>query len=491
MTAVHVRSPDDLDPPAVLRVAAGAPITLDAGLLDRVRANRAEVLAALAAGGRPVYGVNTGMGRLAERTLTEQEQAHHQTGLLIARAVGGPPWLPAADVRAVLAVRLRTLLAEQTGVGAELCEYLAARLSGGWIPAIPRDGAGCAGEIIPLCHAFQTFLGMGTVLDGGVALAADDALEREGIPPVALGPKEGVALLQGSPVATMHAIMRGPEAGTVLGHQLSAAACTVDALGAPRAIYDPRLAAGADDVLAGVLEELRGYTADGHTSEHVQAPVSVRVAPQALAYATRALDELAASATRMLGVVTDSPAFLSGAFVSTGGYHAIELGLRMDAATAALVHLAEGSVQRLHRLLDERFTGLNPQLAVEPGPQVGLVVMHKRAAGELHALRRLAAPAALGSVDTSAGQEDLQAFAWASGEQLREAVERLLTITACELIAARQAIVLRGVPGAPRLAPVREFVADAVPLVTTDRPLGPEIQRLVAALRTHAADASR
>src|SRR5262249_50753408 len=152
-----------------------------------------------------------------------------------------------------------------------------------------------------------------------------------------------------------------------------------------------------------------------------------------------------------LAVVSDSPAWLVQRFIPSAGFHAVELGLRLDALSAALVHVAEISVQRTHRLLDDRYTGLPPQLSADPGRQIGLAAVHKRAAGALHALRRLAAPATLGSIDTSTGQEDVQAFACAAGEQLREIIEAVFVVTACELIAACQAYRLRPAVPAPAL----------------------------------------
>jgi histidine ammonia-lyase len=472
-----------LDSHGIQAVAAGAPVHLADADLAAVAHNRAEVDAALRAADGPVYGVHTGMGRMVGVPLDDEQQAGQQANLLIGRAVGGPPWLPEPDVRALLAVRLRGFLAPATGASAELVGFLAARINDNFVPAVPRDGLGSAGEIIPLAHAFQTFLGVGTVLVDGVETAASAELARRGVRPITLRPKEGVSLIQGSPLALTHAIMRGAQARRVVDAHRLATALTVDALGAPRAIYDPRLA-GPDPVLAGILTELRARTEGAPTRAGVvQAPVSVRVGPQAIAHAVHTLDDLARAADLLLDTPTDSPAFLDGAFVSTAGYHAAGLGLRMDAVSAALAHLGEISVQRLHRMLDPQFSGLNAQLAVEPGPQAGLSPLHKRAVGELHQLRRLAAPATLGSIDTSAGQEDVQAFAWAAGEQLRAAIGRVRTITACELIGAAQAHHLRGEPSAPALASVYAQIAELVPPVLVDRPLGPDIRRLADWLR--------
>ncbi|HEX5401298.1 MAG TPA: aromatic amino acid lyase [Pseudonocardiaceae bacterium] len=473
-----------MDIAGILAIANGAPVRLADAVLADVAANRDKVEAALLAADGPVYGVHTGMGRLAGVSLDERQQAAQQANLLVGRAVGGPPWLPEPDVRALLAVRLRGFLAPTTGVGADLVRFLADRLNDDFVPAVPRDGLGSAGEIIPLAHAFQTFLGIGTVLADGVEVPAGTALAQRGLMPFVLRQKEGVSLIQGSPLALTHAIMRGAEARQVVALQRTATALAIDALGAPRAIYDPVLA-GGDTVLASVLGDIRALTEGAPVRpDVVQAPVSVRVGPQAVAHAVRTLDELHSATDLLLAAPTDSPAFVDGRFVSTAGFHAVGVGLRMDAVTAALVHLAEISVQRLHRMLDPRYSGLNAQLAVDPGPQAGLSPLHKRAAGELHELRRLAAPATLGSIDTSVGQEDVQAFAWSAGEQLRAAVGRLLTITACELMGAAQAHALRRSPGAPALARTYERIAAIMPPVLVDRPLGPDVERLTAALRT-------
>lgn len=468
-----VRTPQDLDAEAILAIALGEPVELDPELTTSVAAHRSVVLKALS-GDRPVYGVNTGMGRLAGTALTHRQQAGHQARLLVGRAVGGPPWLPEEDVRALFAVRLRDLLTPESGASADAAEFLVRRLNEGFVPAVPATGSGSAGEIIPLSHAFQTFLGRGQLLRG-----------RHVAEPYQPGPKEGTTFIQGSPIAIAHAILRGATARALVELQLTATAATIDALGAPRGNYRPELA--RDPVLREILDRVTALTESGRQRGVVQAPVSVRVGPQALAHTVRVLDDLAAAAGRALAAPTDSPAFLDGEFVSTAGFHAAELGLRMDAVTAALVHLGEISVQRAHRLLDERYTGLPAQLTPDPGPQAGLSPLHKRAVGELHALRRLAAPASLGSLDTSSGQEDVQVFALEAGEQLRTALEHLLVITACELITANQARALRGVPGAPGLRESYTFVGEHVPAVDEDRSLGPELTAFVTALRSRTS----
>jgi histidine ammonia-lyase len=324
-----VTAPEDLDPFSIRRIANGTPIRLDETLLAAVAARRKRVLSALTRSARPLFGVNTGMGRLAGTVLTPAHQADHQARLLVGRAVGGPPWLTAEDVRAVFAVRLRGLLMPETGASAELARFLTDRLNDGFVPAVPRSGLGSAGEIIPLSHAFQAFLGIGTVLENGQEVPAQQALSARGVAPYPLGPKEGISLLQGTPVAIAHALSRGEQASLVVDKQLVACAMSVDALGAPRGVYRPVLG-GPDQVLTRVLTEVHELTTDAsERPELVQAPVSVRVAPHAVAYARRTLAELEAAAGRALAMPTDSPAFVDGEFVSTAGFHAAELGLRV------------------------------------------------------------------------------------------------------------------------------------------------------------------
>ncbi|MFC4085366.1 aromatic amino acid lyase [Amycolatopsis samaneae] len=458
-------------------------IELAPELLRAMAGNRARMLAALESAPGPVYGVNTGMGRLATHKLSPAQQAEHQRNLLIGRAVGGPPWLPEGDVRMLLLARLRDLLRPDTGASPELARFLVDRINDRFVPAVPRSGLGSAGEIIPLSHAFQTFLGIGTVLEDGAETPAAEALARRGAEPYVLGPKEGASLIQGSPLAVAHASRAWRETQQLVDLQTLAAAIAIDVFGAPRAVYRPELARG-DDHLYTLLHELDMLVAGSSVRAGVvQAPVSVRVGPRAIAHADRVNGDLFAVLQRWREDPVDSPAFLDGDFVSTTGFHAVDLGLRMDAVSAALAHLGEVSAQRMNRVLDERFSGLPAQLAVDPGPRTGLVPLHKRAVGELHALRRLTTPATLGSLDTSAGQEDVQAFAWAAGEQVRAAADHLFAITACELIAGVQAHHLRGTPAPLGLRAAYAWLSGIVPPALVDRSLGPDVTTLVGHLR--------
>jgi histidine ammonia-lyase len=466
----------------------GQHLALAPAALERVAAGQAE-LAALLAGGARVYGVSTGTGWLATVDLDPAAQGDHQRNLLLGRAVGGPPWLAAAEARALLVTRLGNLLSGHAGVGPGLCRFLVDRVNDGFVPAVPRAGAGCAGEVIPLAHAFQTLAGAGPVLGpDGSARDAAAALAERGALPHRFQAKEGIALLAGSPLATALALARLRAAERLAAQLLTSAAAAIDALAAPLDPYDEAVGRLAGDplleeALAGLRRAAGGRQGEGRL---LQAPVSFRVVPQVLAHLRRTLGRLDEDVRRALVAVTDSPAVADGRVVASGGFHAVGLAAGMDAASVALVQAAELAGQRLHRLLDSRFSGLPDQLSPDPGPVTGLVVVHKRAVGALHEARRLAAPASVGQADTSLGQEDAASYAPEASEQLRQVEQLTREVVACELLAVRQAWWLRqlggGCPPAPGLGPLAAHLEELVAPVERDRPLGPDLGRLVETL---------
>ncbi|MFG1910935.1 aromatic amino acid lyase [Kribbella sp. NPDC048928] len=435
---------------AELDPAGPEPIEIAPELLDRLAAIRADALRTLASG-RPVYGVNTGMGNLSKVRLTEDEQRIHQRNLLLGRAVGGPPWLPAEEVRAVLIGRLRTFLTGDAAVSTDLIHQLVALINSGEPPKIPLEGAGSAGEIIPLAHAFAS-------LDPG--------------------PKEGISLLAGIPGATGRAALHATRVHQLADKLTAVAAAAIAVVGANRDPYGEAVGR-ADEALTAELARLRDLAGPEPDPRSLQAPVSFRVAGHVLAHVRRTLQNLDAAVERAFDGVTDSPAYLDGEFVGTAGFHGIDLTAHCDHLTAALAHAAEVSTARLHRLLDPAVTGLQPQLAREPGPQAGLVAVHKRAVATTHQLRRLTLPTAISTAETSNGQEDVQTFSWEAVGNLAEAIRLTRETTACELLAVRQAFALSDRPIPTALQPLFQAVDAAVPPIHTDRPFGQDLTNLL------------
>ncbi|HUZ27438.1 MAG TPA: aromatic amino acid lyase [Streptosporangiaceae bacterium] len=200
-----------------------------------------------------------------------------------------------------------------------------------------------------------------------------------------------------------------------------------------------------------------------------------------LAQVVRATDALDCAVGRALTGVTDSPAFTGDRFVGTAGFHGIDLAAHCDQLTAALAHAAEVSAARTHRLLDARVAGLAAQLAARPGPDAGLAAVHKRAAGEVHAIRREAMPSAIGTIETSNGQEDVQSFAWAAAAlAVRTALRRARLVTACELLTAYQAATLAGGRWPGGRARLLAELSGLIEPIEGDRPFGVDIERLAA-----------
>src|SRR5689334_22455723 len=411
MAALTITGAGDPDLGLVRAVAADQAVVVEPGLLDAVQRRCDEARLALR-DGRPVYGVNTGMGALSAVRLTEQQQRSHQRNLLLARATGGPPWLDRPEVRAIITVRLLTFLSGDAGVSAALCRRLAEFLDSGIVPAVPRAGMGAAAALASLMEA-------------------------------------------------------------------SAALSIV----AARASRDPyRAACGrGDDMLAAVLGRLRAAAGDEPSPRSLQAPVSFRVAGPVLAQVHRAAGLLEAAVRRALTGVTDSPAYLDGRFTGTAGFYGIDLAAHCDLLTAAFCHAAEVAAARIHRLLDPAVTGLPAQLAREPGPDTGLSPVHKRATGEVHAMRRLAAATPVGLIETSGGQEDVQSFAWEAAENLFAALQIGRAVTACELLAGFQAAALSGPPPPAGSRVLLDWLAGIVDPIEEDRPFGEDIERLIDA----------
>jgi len=464
----------------------GRPLSLHPELLDVIAAARAAMTDTLA-DGRAVYGVNTGMGYLATRRLSREEQRSHQANMLLGRAVGGPPYLARDEARAILLARLAGFLSGHAAVTPELCRFLVDRLNDDFAPAIPRAGAGCAGEIIPLSHAFQTVMGVGYVLlADGAAGGADAALAARSVAPYGPAEKEGIALLAGAPGAVALTASHRRAAALLARQLLVAAACAIDAINAPLSPYDPVVARLARDaimerVLARLCDLLSGSRRERPSG---QAPVSFRVVPQVLAHLERKIGKVEEDVRRALIAVGDSPAFIEDRFVSNGGFHAIDLASGMDVLCIALVQAAELASQHIHRMLDRRFSGLQDQLTPEPGPQSGLISVHKRVVGATNELRRLASPATIGIADTSLGQEDAMTFTFEAADKLRRTESLVRDVIACELLVARQAWALRSTPVAIGLREQYEQLTATVEAVDMDRPLGEDVGALAAMLAT-------
>jgi histidine ammonia-lyase len=473
------------------------PLEIDAGLLRHVEDRRRALEDHLARGGA-AYGVTTGLGYLADRSIAAEDQPALQRSILVGRAAGVGPALPEEVVRGTLLLRLTGFLSGHAGVTPGLCRFIADRLNDGWYPVVPASRPGTAGETIPLCHLFQTFIGEGEVLSGGERTPAGAALARLGVAPYELQLKEGLALINGAPLAPSLAASLAVRSEALLEQATLLGALAAGLVGASSRPYSPRIGrlkgdAGQQRVHAR-LAELSGGERSGHGA---QAAVSLRVLPQVHGAAHDELDSLFGQVERELRAVTDSPLYLAtdgeepeGLYPS-GNFHSQALSLRLDALAIAFTQVTALAEKRLHRLLDSRFSGLSEQLSPHPEQgQCGLVALHKAVVGLCAENRLLAAPASVHASDTSSGQEDFQAFTALAADKLGRLLDNLEVVLAYELVALRQARELSAVPLPPALAAAIHPAERDIEPVPFDRSLAPDVEqarRLIASGELTAA----
>jgi histidine ammonia-lyase len=349
-------------------------------------------------------------------------------------------------------------------------------------------GLGMAGEIIPLCHLAQALVGEGFVLAAdGARVAAATALADRGVGRYEPLPKEGMSLING--------VAMGPAAGFDLSVRLRrtlalatlAAATSIEGIGASLEAFSEDVARlRPEPGLARIAEAVRGLLTGTEISRSSrQPPISFRTIPQVLGAFLQVLDDLQTAIVAEWRTVSDNPAFIPdetapgfGRLVHSGNFHCEQLTQRVEATALSLAQVATASERRLHRLLDQRFSGLTPQLARRPGLDAGLVVLHKAVLGLLAHIRSSTVPPSLQHGDSSFGQEDMTTMLFPALDRLAE-IDRITRIVAVyELYTALVAIDQRAQKPGNRIEAVHDFVRMRIPSYEADRPYGPEIECL-------------
>ncbi len=484
---------DALDLAAYRRVVEdGEAVELSDDARERVAAGR-ELLVGLLEGGARAYGVTTGLGYLHATDIETAERAALQRALVTARAAGiGVPF-PTTTVRGVMLLRLNAFLSGVVGVSGELCRFIGERLNDGWSPVVPRGPYGAAGEIGPLAHLFQTLVGEGHVREGGGERPAAQALAVRGLAPFVLGAKEGLALVNGSPFATALGLELGGRFRALLDTATTTAALALALTDGSSRPYARRVGVLSRDPAQSRIHDRLTELLDGPDTlaDLPQSPVSFRVVPQVHGAALDVVDRLEQQLERRLGAITDTPLVLStsdeepAGLYPTGGFHAASATLMLDTLGIAVAHVTNLVEKRLHRLLDSRFSGLPEQLAVQPGRHAGVISMHKAVVGLAVETRLLASPASVHALDTSTGQEDVQAFTFLVAERLERSLDALEAALAYELVALRQAAFVRERPvSAPALVTILDRLSERLEPVADDRTLSPDVERARTLVRS-------
>jgi histidine ammonia-lyase len=487
-----------LAPEDVVRVARhGARVRLTDGALAEITRSR-EVIDSLAKDDRAHYGVSTGFGALATTSIPPEQRAQLQRSLIRSHAAGSGPEVEREVVRALMLLRLSTLATGRTGVREETARAYAALLNSGLTPVVREYGSlGCSGDLAPLAHVALAVMGEGEVREAaGELRPAGEALREAGIEPVVLAEKEGLALVNGTDgmlgmlVLALHDLRRLLIAADV------AAAMSVEALMGTDAVFAEDLQAlrphpGQADSAANLRTLLAGSgimaSHRGPECTRVQDAYSLRCAPQVHGAARDTVAHAATVAGRELAAAIDNPVVtLDGRVESNGNFHGAPVGYVLDFLAIAAADVASMSERRTDRFLDRaRNHGLPPFLADDPGVDSGLMIAQYTAAGIVSELKRLAAPASVDSIPSSAMQEDHVSMGWAAARKLRRAVDGLARVLAIEILTAARAIDLRA-PLEPAAATgaVRDAVRSlGVAGPGPDRHLSPEVEAVAAAVR--------
>lgn len=479
---------------AVEAIAYGARLRIAPAARKRVARARDFVEREFAAG-RPIYGVTTGFGRLANVTIDPSDAVELQVNLVRSHAAGTGEPLETPYVRAASALRANALCAGYSGVKLETLDLIIASLERGVTPLVPCQGSvGASGDLAPLAHMTLTLIGEGEALYEGQRLPSAVALERAGLKPIQLGAKEGLALVNGTQVMTAIAAL-----GVLRSERLAAAADVIAAmsleayLGSDR-VFDRRLNAlrphpGQEEVASHLRDLLAGSEIVQSHAEcgRVQDPYSFRCIPvvhgavrDTIAYA-RLVTEVEANS------VTDNPLVFAedGEFLSGGNFHGEPIALAIDFLKLAIGELASIAERRLYLLLNGEDRGLPLFLAKQAGLQSGLMIAQYTAAALVNENKGLAWPSSADSIPTSAGQEDHVSMGMTSANNLIRVLDNVERALACELLGALVATDYRrprksghGTQAAYEVA--RERIAPW----TNDRVLAPDIAAACDVIRS-------
>jgi histidine ammonia-lyase len=482
--------PAPLSPADILAVARGdAPVTLSAEAEHELEVGR-KVVEALAHDTVAHYGVSTGFGALATRHIPPDKRAQLQRSLVRSHAAGNGPEVEREVVRALLLLRLSTLATGRTGVRSETARAYAALLSAGITPVVPEYGSlGCSGDLAPLAACALAVLGEGMVHDAtGALLPAADALAAAGIAPVALAEKEGLALINGTDGMLGMLVLAAHDLRLLLGTADITAAMSVEALMGTDAVFaadlqalrpHPGQAASAANLRALLRDSAVMESHRNPECTRVQDAYSLRCSPQVHGAVRDTLEHAETVAARELASAIDNPVVLpDGRVESNGNFHGAPLGYVLDFLAIAVADLASISERRTDRFLDvARSGGLPPFLADDPGVDSGHMIAQYTQAGIVSELKRLAAPASVDSIPSSAMQEDHVSMGWSAARKLRRAIDGLGRVIAIELLTAARGLDLRApVTPAPATAAVVAGLRARVPGPGPDRHLGPEIE---------------
>lgn len=462
----------------------GAVVTLDADSPAITAAQ--QIVDDIVAAGTVTYGVNTGFGKLASVRIADADLATLQRNLILSHAVGTGPALPDSVVRLILAMKAASLARGASGVRPVVVQALVNALRNDALPIVPAKGSvGASGDLAPLAHMSAALMGVGEIRLKSVVMPAMEALAAIGQAPLALGAKEGLALINGTQVSTAIALAALGDIARVFDAALVAGALSVDALKGSDTPFDPRIHSLRGQPgqirIAAILRELiaQSEIRDSHRfgDSKVQDPYSLRCQPQVMGAVRDMLANAATTLRIEANAVTDNPLVLGpGEIVSGGNFHAEPVAFAADMLAIGLCEIGNLSERRMALLVDPVMSGLPAFLARDAGLNSGFMIAQVTAAALASENKQRAYPASVDTIPTSANQEDHVSMATHGAYRLLDMARNAASIVAVELMAAAEAIEHhRPLKTSPRLEPVLALLRSRIAPLTEDRYLAPDL----------------
>ena len=474
----------------------GASLTLSEGCDQQVAASAAAVTRILAKGA-PVYGINTGFGKLATTRIDGADLAMLQRNIVLSHAAGVGRAVPKPVARLMLALKLTNLAQGASGVRLEVIQLLSAMLDRDLIPVIPRQGSvGASGDLAPLAHMAAAMIGVGSILSGDGIVPARQALASAGLAPLELGPKEGLALLNGTQFSTACALAGLFETESLFQAALITGALSTDAARGSDTPFDPRIHrlrrhSSQAETAAALLRLMAGSAIRAsHLSgdSRVQDPYCLRCQPQVMGAALNILRQCATTLCDEANGVSDNPLIFpeSDEALSGGNFHAEPVAFAADIIALAICEIGSLAERRVAMLIDPALSGLPAFLTPRPGLNSGFMIPQVTAAALVSENKQKAYPASVDSIPTSANQEDHVSMAAHGARRLLGMAENLSGILGIELLAAAQGCDFHtGLRSSPILENVRALVRAQVPMMQSDRHFKPDLDAAIALIRRH------
>ncbi|MFM5892940.1 MAG: histidine ammonia-lyase [Novosphingobium sp.] len=475
----------------------GATVRLDPSAAQLIAASAAAV-ERIVAKGEPVYGINTGFGKLASVRIDDADLAMLQRNIVLSHAAGTGAPSPVPVVRLMMALKLASLGQGASGVRPATVALLEAMLARGLTPVVPCQGSvGASGDLAPLAHMTAAMIGVGEILVDGARLDASQALAEAGLQPLQLGPKEGLALLNGTQFSTANALAALIGAQNLVRVALVTGALSTEAAKGSDTPFDPRIHElrrhrGQIETAAALRTLMAGSAIRASHSvddPRVQDPYCLRCQPQVMGAVLDLLRQAAATLLTEANGVSDNPLIFpeTDEALSGGNFHAEPVAFAADMIALALCETGSLAERRIAMLVDPALSGLPAFLTAHPGLNSGFMIPQVTAAALVSENKQMAYPASVDSIPTSANQEDHVSMAAHGARRLAPMLANAEAVLAIELLAAVQGCEFHApLASSAALEAARRLLRAVVPALAEDRHFHPDMQAAEAIVRSGA-----